>query len=695
MPALCRSAAAYDSLPRGQRKANAAIHRLRASQGSSRPSTSSEFGGAVTGANVEETPQMIASARPWQNPNLAGPSRQPVGKGNGLLNRRAAKAGVVLPLASSGSGDAERMSSRLQTGTGRRMEEVADADADADAGWATDEAPSAPGSPKKQSSRNRFVGAGAGAGVGISGPVSNAKSGKQLSAGVAAAVQHSGSPVPARKRVVDKRQIGLPSNFQHTGHIGAASYGQAVSQVDAAQLKAQLSEVAAALSNFDLPPLPESHTAAPPSTAPPTSSVSATPPPAPAELRGVSAPDSPEMEPLRGDKSPLIPADFAPVLESATATPDTSVSLDAADTSAPSIRLVSRSSALTSPPAETSSPEQLSRRIPPLQERPSVHVASIRRRPVPSTMGPSQVRASSGRGSIGRPYAALGQGSGAPSTAIAQAGTFRAPSTGGFGRTKRKPVPRGLAGILADPLAETSHGDGATGREQDLPPQPNSVKATTADDGFVDVDEDVALSSAGTGLERNVSLVGALPSGLNGRGYVAGGKGSWSKRSGGGAGAGAGAGAYGSVRGSVRMSALERAKLAAMKLEAAQRLVAEGAGTAEPDDPSLLRSKSGRRSDAAAANLNDASASANASATSAAAAASIRMNGKRMVQGPSGTYITDTANLRWNSALSEITRALKDGDEGGAAETAEREGESIEDAMRRADLVLGRLGVEQ
>ncbi|PWN41440.1 hypothetical protein IE81DRAFT_324582 [Ceraceosorus guamensis] len=690
MPALCRSAAAYDSLPRGQRKANAAIHRLRASQASSRPSASSEFGQGA-GANAEETPQLIASAR--QNPNLAGPSRQPVGKGNGLLlggNRRAAKAGVVLPLASSGSEDAERMSSRLQTRTGRRMDEVADADADTDAGWATDEAPSAPGSPKKQSGRNRF--AGAGAGVGISGPVSNAKSGKQLSAGVAAAAQHSGSPVPARKRVVDKRQIGLPSNFQHTGHIGAASYGQAVSQVDAAQLKAQLSEVAAALSNFDLPPLSESLTAAPPSSAPPKSSVSATPPPAPAEVKGVSAPDSPEMEPLRGDKSPLIPADFASVLESATATPDDSVSLDAAETSAPSIRLVSRSSALTSPPAETSSPEQLSRRIPPLHERPSVHVASIRRRPVPSTMGPSQVRASSGRGSIGRSYAALGQGSGAPSTAIAQAGTVRAPGTGGFGRTKRKPVPRGLAGILADPLVETSHGDGATGMDKDLPPQLNSVKATTADDGFVDVDEDVALSSAGTGLERNVSLVGALPSGLNGRGYAAGGKGSWSKRSGGGA--AAGAGVYGSVRGSVRMSALERAKLAAMKLEAAQRLVAEGAGTAEPDDPSLLRSKSGRRSDAAA-NLNDASASASASASSAAAAASIRMNGKRMVQGPSGTYITDTANLRWNSALSEITRALKDGDEGGAAETAEREGESIEDAMRRADLVLGRLGVEQ
>lgn len=38
----------------------------------------------------------------------------------------------------------------------------------------------------------------------------------------------------------------------------------------------------------------------------------------------------------------------------------------------------------------------------------------------------------------------------------------------------------------------------------------------------------------------------------------------------------------------------------------------------------------------------------------------IRANGKRMVQGPAGSYITDTANVRWNNALSEIARALKD-----------------------------------
>lgn len=59
----------------------------------------------------------------------------------------------------------------------------------------------------------------------------------------------------------------------------------------------------------------------------------------------------------------------------------------------------------------------------------------------------------------------------------------------------------------------------------------------------------------------------------------------------------------------------------------------------------------------------------------------LRLAGKKMVEGPGGNYISDTANVRWNSALKEITMALKDeGEEGG-----------LEEGMRRADELLGKL----
>ncbi|UZJ52515.1 hypothetical protein CBS101457_001835 [Exobasidium rhododendri] len=59
-------------------------------------------------------------------------------------------------------------------------------------------------------------------------------------------------PMPARKRMVTKAMIGTPTNFQHTGHIGAASYGALQQAGDAEQLQRQLSEVAAALKMDDM-----------------------------------------------------------------------------------------------------------------------------------------------------------------------------------------------------------------------------------------------------------------------------------------------------------------------------------------------------------------------------------------------------------------------------------------------------------
>lgn len=63
------------------------------------------------------------------------------------------------------------------------------------------------------------------------------------------------------------------------------------------------------------------------------------------------------------------------------------------------------------------------------------------------------------------------------------------------------------------------------------------------------------------------------------------------------------------------------------------------------------------------------------------------------------TYMTDTANVRWNSALAEITQALAaDGQEadksnGGAAKgKGNDDEEDFEQAMQQADAVLSRLG---
>lgn len=210
------------------------------------------------------------------------------------------------------------------------------------------------------------------------------------------------------------------------------------------------------------------------------------------------------------------------------------------------------------------------------------------------------------------------------------------PSTGGFGRAKRKPVPAALAGILAEP------GQSAAGAPS--------------------ADEDVPLSPAAD-LSRNTSTVGDLPSRFGTAGGAAGKGGSWAAR--------------GSTR--EKLNPLERARIAAAKLEEAQRLLVADSGEPATAETAV---------DAPAPPSKEEPIRA---PTLAQQAASIRLNGKRMVQGPTGAYITDTANGRWNTALDEITRALAaagmDPDE-----PAQDDEESMREAMRQADAVLGRLG---
>lgn len=61
-------------------------------------------------------------------------------------------------------------------------------------------------------------------------------------------------------------------------------------------------------------------------------------------------------------------------------------------------------------------------------------------------------------------------------------------------------------------------------------------------------------------------------------------------------------------------------------------------------------------------------------------------NGKRLVEGPSGALITETANGRWNKALNEITLALKDESYDDGDESAD-----VDQSLDRADAILRRL----
>jgi hypothetical protein len=184
MPALCRSAAAYDSLPRGARGPNAAVHRLRVSSGAAFRD-SEEFGSpsGSTAALVAAAKDNAPSGRRRRTHSAA-----PGGAAAALLSPRSRRArkDVQLPLASSGPSD----------GWDSSASDERDAEAQLLRGVS-----SAPSSPVKGAApHSRSIGA----------PLSP----RSQERGAARGIGSPGSPVPARKRIVDKRVIGLPTNFQ-------------------------------------------------------------------------------------------------------------------------------------------------------------------------------------------------------------------------------------------------------------------------------------------------------------------------------------------------------------------------------------------------------------------------------------------------------------------------------------------------
>ncbi|CDW99272.1 hypothetical protein, partial [Sporisorium scitamineum] len=89
--------------------------------------------------------------------------------------------------------------------------------------------------------------------------------------------------------------------------------------------------------------------------------------------------------------------------------------------------------------------------------------------------------------------------------------------------------------------------------------------------------------------------------------------------------------------------------------------------------------------------------STSASAAEGAKVSTVKKN--KMVPGPGGGYITDTAHMRWCSALDEIKKALADDAEHEPRPTEdEQEEEKVQretqSALAQADAVLARLGVE-
>ncbi|KAE8267772.1 hypothetical protein A4X09_0g4585 [Tilletia walkeri] len=219
---------------------------------------------------------------------------------------------------------------------------------------------------------------------------------------------HHGNGAPSRPkhRVVDKRKIGLPTNFQHTGHIGRASYSAATSAMDSAAIKAQLSQVAAALNmdiNLDVPAEQQVNHAVEPSEA-----IETVLPPQDAD----SAPSSPEMIPLPLSQ-PTSPTKRASTTLSRTSSPQKeSKALPTPPSTShgyaeASIRAVPHQAeaALPSPPIAISAlPSASSSRhgLTPSTVSPASHIPINRPLP-PRTAGPSQTGQGLRRKPVPRP----------------------------------------------------------------------------------------------------------------------------------------------------------------------------------------------------------------------------------------------------------------------------------------------------
>ncbi|KAK0527725.1 hypothetical protein OC835_004887 [Tilletia horrida] len=573
MPALlsgCRSGGNFDSLPRGQRGPNAAIHKLQLQR---LATDSDDFGSSNSHAGAS-----CSSSRP------ASP-------------RIGTEAGAGASSASSSyDSDAASPSKdrRRQADHMRPVENIAGG-----------------GAAKVERARSSPFPQSAPTSPNVNHPHAHSHHG-------------AGTPTRAKHRIVDKRQIGLPTNFQHTGHIGRASYSAATSMMDTAAIQAQLSQVAAALNmEIDLDkPAEEQVEMRKAEVAPVQEPALAQPP---VEAAAQETPPSPEMQPLPLSH-PASPSKRHSAVPSPLSSP--SKASKALPTPPPtshgyaeaSIRMVPNraSAALPSPPSGPSA-------LPLLPEASPVDIASPaaksrspahRAAAAPSTMSPaSQLHQ---QALYARPLS--------PRTA--------GPSQGQA--LRRKPVPR------ASDFVESTSEQRAAREEQEaqavaLQRKASSASATQKLESLRrDMMHGLASSEVGELIVPEESAEGtfAAPPALP--------------------------------------STSPSSPSKAARHAPAQSASAGGGGLSVPgvssnlpaSEPSIGSQLLAPRLLAAPQGQGDSSGSTGG----LPAPGTIRINGQAYVEGPSGSLITRTANTRWNSALAEITAALASaGGEGGSA----------------------------
>ncbi|SPO38511.1 uncharacterized protein PSFLO_03989 [Pseudozyma flocculosa] len=557
----CRSTAALDSLPRNARGPNAAFNRLQARDAFAQTPASSasahELGALPLHAQQDDGDEArdrfgSAAATTSPPPPTARPPASKVRRSLSLNRSSSSGANSALarrapPVSSS---DLPPTSSDLDFGS---------------------------------SSRGRSGGADTG---------TTATSPRPSKGAVAAALGSPSPGGPARKRVVVKSMIGKPTNFQHTGHIGAASYGSAVSSAASEALQLQLSEVAAALRLDD-----------------PTPSTAAEPSPAAAAV--------------------------APSVEARVASPSPrSRPLPVAPARASSIQGESASEhgfdGVASPSTASSRPQT-----------PTIDSFRPRSPLAGSTTTPSGSRPSSPLGVL-----ASSASPGQPGLAMNAAA----------GARRRKPVPKALPELEFEARHQASSPAPAAAEVVAMAPSATSPDATDTIEGCPAASEaapSLATEPAAASdaqLGRQVSVMGKLPGERDFAKFV--------------------------QQGSPASRRLN--KMSSIKNHRGDTL---GEGTLKRWGLAEAFAENGA---GAAAGEDAPTAEVEGQAPPGSGGPS-----KKMVEGPAGTYITDTANVRWNSAMDEIRKALA------ADEADEAEDQGIQEGMKLADEVLRKLGVDE
>ncbi|EPQ26503.1 uncharacterized protein PFL1_05825 [Pseudozyma flocculosa PF-1] len=596
----CRSTAALDSLPRNARGPNAAFNRLQARDAFAQTPASSasahELGALPLHAQQDDGDEArdrfgSAAATTSPPPPTARPPASKVRRSLSLNRSSSSGANSALarrapPVSSS---DLPPTSSDLDFGSSSRGRSGG---ADTGTTATSPRLPPSQSLPGPQSpGRERYQSLPGHSAISSDQP--NRSSPSSPSKGAVAAALGSPSPGgPARKRVVVKSMIGKPTNFQHTGHIGAASYGSAVSSAASEALQLQLSEVAAALRLDD-----------------PTPSTAAEPSPAAAAV--------------------------APSVEARVASPSPrSRPLPVAPARASSIQGESASEhgfdGVASPSTASSRPQT-----------PTIDSFRPRSPLAGSTTTPSGSRPSSPLGVL-----ASSASPGQPGLAMNAAA----------GARRRKPVPKALPELEFEARHQASSPAPAAAEVVAMAPSATSPDATDTIEGCPAASEaapSLATEPAAASdaqLGRQVSVMGKLPGERDFAKFV--------------------------QQGSPASRRLN--KMSSIKNHRGDTL---GEGTLKRWGLAEAFAENGA---GAAAGEDAPTAEVEGQAPPGSGGPS-----KKMVEGPAGTYITDTANVRWNSAMDEIRKALA------ADEADEAEDQGIQEGMKLADEVLRKLGVDE